>query len=213
MAPGTRSKFGAPMFETEVFRKQMNCIEESRPTCDIVGTFWPHPGTIRRLSQRFGAPIVTRRPGNCTPFLPPRYASAFLSRSYNQIQLLRMMWIRFKGIYSLWNFKINFWMFENSLTLFMIVNLLLDLVCICWNQITYRELTRYSFCWGPLCKQRTYTLQLPLGAPMKAECLRTIVAVEGPFESRVLTQYSCSSGPLQKQSSVLTHSICCWVTL
>jgi len=48
---------------------------------------------------------------------------------------------------------------------------------------------------------------------MKAEHLHTVVAVEGPFESRVLTQYSCSSGPLQKQSSVLTHSICCWVTL
>jgi len=29
--------FGAPMFETEVFWKQMHCIEES--TCDTVGTF------------------------------------------------------------------------------------------------------------------------------------------------------------------------------
>jgi len=37
MAPGARSNFGAPMFELEVFRKQMYCIEES--TCDIVGTF------------------------------------------------------------------------------------------------------------------------------------------------------------------------------
>ena len=27
MAPGTRSKFGAPMFEPEVFRKQMHCTE------------------------------------------------------------------------------------------------------------------------------------------------------------------------------------------
>jgi len=26
-APGTRSKFGAPMFEPEVFRKQLHCIE------------------------------------------------------------------------------------------------------------------------------------------------------------------------------------------
>jgi len=38
MAPGARSKFGAPMFETEVFRKLMYCTEES--ICDIVGTFW-----------------------------------------------------------------------------------------------------------------------------------------------------------------------------
>jgi len=37
MAPGARSKFGAPMFEPEVFRKQIYCIEES--TCDIDGTF------------------------------------------------------------------------------------------------------------------------------------------------------------------------------
>ena len=37
MAPGARSKFGAPMFEPEVFRKQMYCTEES--TCDIVETF------------------------------------------------------------------------------------------------------------------------------------------------------------------------------
>jgi len=40
MAPVARSKFGAPMFEFEVFRKQMYYIEES--TYDIVGTFW-HP--------------------------------------------------------------------------------------------------------------------------------------------------------------------------
>jgi len=36
------SKFGAPTFETELFRKQVYCIEES--TCDTVGTF-------RRLPQ------------------------------------------------------------------------------------------------------------------------------------------------------------------
>jgi len=29
------------MFETEVFRKQVYCIEES--TCDIIGTFWRPP--------------------------------------------------------------------------------------------------------------------------------------------------------------------------
>jgi len=45
MAPGTSSKFGAPMFERAVFRKKMYCIQES--TCHIVGTF--------------------RRSGNCAP--------------------------------------------------------------------------------------------------------------------------------------------------
>jgi len=45
MAPGARSKFGAPIFEPEVFRKQMYCIEES--TCDLVGTFQRPPAIIR----------------------------------------------------------------------------------------------------------------------------------------------------------------------
>ena len=47
--PGSRNKFGAPMFEPEVIRKQF-AAEESRPTCDIVRTF--------------------RRPGN-RALLPP----------------------------------------------------------------------------------------------------------------------------------------------
>jgi len=42
MAPVARSKFGASMFEFEVFRKQKYFIEES--ICDIVETF-------RRLLQ------------------------------------------------------------------------------------------------------------------------------------------------------------------
>jgi len=33
-----RNKFGAPMFEPEVFRKQMYCFEKSAH--DIVVTFW-----------------------------------------------------------------------------------------------------------------------------------------------------------------------------
>jgi len=51
MAPGVRSNFDAPMFESELFRKQIHYIEES--TCDILGAF--------------------RRPGNCAP-LPSHYA-------------------------------------------------------------------------------------------------------------------------------------------
>ena len=49
MAPEARSKFGAPKFEPEVFRKQMYCIEKSRPTCVIVGAYWGPP-------QSFGTP-------------------------------------------------------------------------------------------------------------------------------------------------------------
>jgi len=61
MAPRARSKFAAPKFEPEVFRKQMYCIEAS--TCDIVGTF-------RQSLRLFGAPIVIRRPKNCSPLAP-----------------------------------------------------------------------------------------------------------------------------------------------
>jgi len=38
MAPGVRNKFGAPMFEPEVFRKQMYCFEKS--AYDIVVTWF-----------------------------------------------------------------------------------------------------------------------------------------------------------------------------
>jgi len=57
MAPGAKSKFGAPIFEPDVFRKRMYCIEKSRPTCDIVGTYWCPPpsfgarGIVRPLSR------------------------------------------------------------------------------------------------------------------------------------------------------------------
>jgi len=37
MAPGTTSKFCAPIFEIGVFSKQLHCIEEN--TCEIVETF------------------------------------------------------------------------------------------------------------------------------------------------------------------------------
>ena len=54
----TWSKFGAPMVEPELFRKQIYCTEES--TCDIVGTF--------RRPQWLGARGIA-------PHLPPlRYA-------------------------------------------------------------------------------------------------------------------------------------------
>jgi len=62
-----RNNFGVPMFEPEVFRKQMYCIEES--AYDIVGTF-RRPCSHSAPVTLFGAPIVIRRPGNFVP-LPP----------------------------------------------------------------------------------------------------------------------------------------------
>jgi len=64
MGPRARSKFGVPMFEPEVFRKQMHCIEEG--TCDIVGTL----GALRAVIRR---PHNDLAPELCRPCLS-RYA-------------------------------------------------------------------------------------------------------------------------------------------
>jgi len=61
MAPGERNTFGVPLFETEVFRKQMYCFEKS--AYDIVVSVWP--------------PAVIRPSGNCAP-CPPRYVSGVM---------------------------------------------------------------------------------------------------------------------------------------
>jgi len=68
VAPVARSKFGVPMLEPEVIRKQKYCIEES--TCDIVETF----GTSRSHSALPAVilrPLVTGRQGNCSPLVTP----------------------------------------------------------------------------------------------------------------------------------------------
>jgi len=61
MAYSARIKFGAPIFETEVFREQIYCIEKN--TYDIVGTFWHPP-------QLFSAQELC----------PPCYAPAWSGR-------------------------------------------------------------------------------------------------------------------------------------
>jgi len=53
------------MIETEVFWKQIFCIETS--ACDI-------DGTVRRPPQWFGTPIATRHRGIAPNLHPPRYA-------------------------------------------------------------------------------------------------------------------------------------------
>jgi len=70
MAPGARSNFGAPMFEHEVFQKQMYCTE-----------------VLVTLLGLFRALIVIRRPGNgdpCPPSLRPWLlrAATRLSKSW-----------------------------------------------------------------------------------------------------------------------------------
>jgi len=53
---------GAPIFEPEVFRKEIHCVEES--SCEIVKTF-------RCPQQTFCAPIMIRRLGNLPPVVTP----------------------------------------------------------------------------------------------------------------------------------------------
>jgi len=60
MAPGARNKFGAPMFEPEVFRKQMYCYENS---AYVIVTFW--------------SLAVIRLPRDCA-HLPPLVTSLVL---------------------------------------------------------------------------------------------------------------------------------------
>jgi len=53
------------MFEPEVFRKEIYCVEER--TCKIVGT-------IRGHQQTFGAPLFSGTRRIVPPFPPRRYA-------------------------------------------------------------------------------------------------------------------------------------------
>jgi len=63
------------MFEPDLFRRKIYCIEESRPTCDIFGTF-------RRTRSDSAPSVVIRRPhcgsapGELCPPSPPRYTPA-----------------------------------------------------------------------------------------------------------------------------------------
>jgi len=72
LRPEQEASLVPPIFEPEVFRKQMYCIEEC--VCDIVGIFWL-PRNHSAPLQYSSAPRVIRRPGNCTP-LSLRYAPA-----------------------------------------------------------------------------------------------------------------------------------------
>ena len=65
------------MFQFEVFRKQMFCIEES--TCDIDRNF-------RRPPWRFGAPILIWGPGNCVPLAPSSLRPCALTLHLNRFR-------------------------------------------------------------------------------------------------------------------------------
>ena len=62
---------------------------------------------------------------------------------------------------------------------------------------------RSRISWGPLWKHSTYALQLLLVASLKARYLHIKVAVGGPFEIKVLTQYDCCGGALKQSTYTL----------
>jgi len=62
-------KFGTPMVESTVFRKQMYCNQES--ACDNV--------------ELFGAPAVIQRPGNCVPL--PHLVMSLTTTKFPQTRL------------------------------------------------------------------------------------------------------------------------------
>jgi len=79
MAPVVRCKFGAPIFEPKVFRKQMYCIEES--IWNIIGTFRCSRSQARRQDLAAGGAKnqkegpKTRRGGHIFKILYWMYAA------------------------------------------------------------------------------------------------------------------------------------------
>jgi len=82
------------MFETEVFREQMYCIEES--ICDIVGTF-------------SAPPAVIRRPGNCaTPRYDPVLTFFITKSSRNSLKFVYLsLSLLMHRMFSVENFSWN----------------------------------------------------------------------------------------------------------
>jgi len=75
-----------------------------------------------------------------------------------------------------------------------------------------KVLTHYGYCWRPFRKAEYLHITVASGAPLNAEYLK-ITTVVGPFESRVLTHYSCYCGPLWKQRTydVLRNILYEWI--
>ena len=118
-----RSKFDAPMFEPEVFRKQMCCIEES--TCYIAGFFSPsamiqRPGisTPLLLSLIAFMCIVLRRKFYYFTRFPHGFESMkkhWFSKS--AFKTLEKYWILPKSSHSnekVWKFQIELFAYFNS---------------------------------------------------------------------------------------------------
>ena len=98
-ARGKEASLPPPMFEFQVFRKQMYCIEEN--TCDIVWTFWC-PRSHSTLH------VVIRRPGNCSPLVTPL-------RPYKcQLVLLGFEKKKYSSCCGKWRHR--FWIFDQNST-------------------------------------------------------------------------------------------------
>jgi len=87
MAPGARNKFGAPMFEPELFQKQLCSFGES--TCDIVGTFRRPRSHSALPTGIWRPPPVIRRPGIVSLTLRP---AARAKATYVTLPLTEAVW-------------------------------------------------------------------------------------------------------------------------
>jgi len=140
------------MFEFEVFRKQMYCIEES--TCDIVWTF-------RRPRSHSALSVVIRRPGNCSPLAPSLRHCDRINVSWFCQVLKKMKQLLWQTKSSFLNFRpiLEDCMFEVVLTLLASINII-HLLCYVavvrtaafvtdYAQISFLVFFMFSFCVVP----------------------------------------------------------------
>jgi len=81
MAPGARSKFGARMFEPEVFRKQMYCIKKVLVT--LLGLFGPH--------------VMPPCPPVVSPVIRVNFLASFFFNKHNFKQLYELQRVSFRN--------------------------------------------------------------------------------------------------------------------
>jgi len=116
---GARNKFGAPVFESKVFRKQMHCIEGSN--WDIVETFQRSPVIGARGIVPPSSPLVTPLStkfiskeeylGVHDPFHSKYFLLGFLGlfacQPLNQADAIKLQNLRFKSNHELNHFRLS----------------------------------------------------------------------------------------------------------
>jgi len=76
MAPGPRNKLCAPIFEFEVFRMRMRCIEESN--CDVVGAFRRPPSDSATGELSLCQCVLFQKKLGAKSFIRPQFLHVLL---------------------------------------------------------------------------------------------------------------------------------------